>query len=229
MKTAERKQARTLRAARGLSIREIAALLGVSKASVSVWVRDIELTNAQREGLASRNPALDPNFNGSRTMARRALGARLACQADGRALGRRGDPDFVAGCMLFWAEGSRDRNAVKFTNSDPEMLAYFMRFLRRYFAVSDDMVTVWCNLFADHAERRVEIEQYWLDKLELPRASLGKSTVNVYSKHSSKLRKNVLPYGTCRVSVHRTSIVQSLYGAIQELGGFDRPHWATMV
>jgi hypothetical protein len=203
-------------------------VLGVSQSSVSVWVRDIELASAQREALASRNPALDPAFNGSRTRARRALTQRLAYQAEGRRLALREGPEFVAGCMLFWAEGSRDRNAVKFTNSDPAMMAFFMRFLRSHFAVTDDIVTVWCNLFADHLERRQEIEQFWFDTLNLPRSSLGKSTVNIYSKHSSKLRKNVLPYGTCRVSVYRTRIVQMLYGAIQELAGFDRPYWATM-
>jgi hypothetical protein len=49
--------------------------------------------------------------------------------------------------------------------------------------------------------------------------------VNVYSKYSQKKRQNKLPYGTCRVSVYRTRIVQAIYGAIQEYGGFDRPEW----
>jgi hypothetical protein len=90
------------------------------------------------------------------------------------------------------------------------------------------MVTVWCNLFADQAESCHQIEQFWLDTLGLPRSSLGKSTVNVYSKYSNKLRRNMLPYGTCRIAVYRTRIVQALYGAIQEFAGFERPHWATM-
>jgi transposase-like protein len=228
MKTAERARAVELRRAQGLSIREIASLLQVSRNSVSRWVRDVELTLAQREALASRNPALNPEFNASRDRARRALAERLRYQAEGRALARRGDAEFTSGCMLFWAEGSRLRNAVKFTNSDPEMMSFFMRFLRSQFGVTDDMVSVWCNLFADHAARCEEVEQFWLDTLELPRTSLGKSTVNVYSKDSKKLRQNVLQYGTCRISVYRTRIAQMLYGAIQELGGFERPEWATM-
>jgi hypothetical protein len=36
---------------------------------------------------------------------------------------------------------------------------------------------------------------------------------------------NRLPYGTCRLSVHSTAIVQHIYGAIQEYAGFDRPEW----
>jgi transcriptional regulator with XRE-family HTH domain len=86
MKTEERLRARELRAARGLSIREIASILDVSRGTVSVWVRDIELTSAQRETLAVRNPALNPSFNGSELRARRALDARLEYQAEGRAL-----------------------------------------------------------------------------------------------------------------------------------------------
>ena len=127
--------------------------------------------------------------------------------------------------MLFWAEGSNRRNGVRFTSSDPAMVRFFLEFLRRYFDFPDDAVRVTCNLFADHVGRQREIEHFWLELLELPRTCLCKSTVNVYSKHSQKKRKNKLPYGTCRLVVNRTSVVQSIYGSIQEYAGFDRPQW----
>ena len=34
--------------------------------------------------------------------------------------------------MLYWAEGSKRRNCVEFTNSDPDMMRRFVKFLRRY-------------------------------------------------------------------------------------------------
>ena len=86
-------------------------------------------------------------------------------------------------------------------------------------------MTLYCNLFADHLERQNKIEQYWLDRLGLPPSSLRKSTVNTYSKYSLKKRANKLPYGTCKLAVHSTQIVQTIYGSIQEYGGFDRPEW----
>jgi hypothetical protein len=49
--------------------------------------------------------------------------------------------------------------------------------------------------------------------------------VNVYSKHSQKKRKNKLPYGTCKLVYNDTATAQSIYGAIQEYAGFDRPAW----
>jgi hypothetical protein len=54
---------------------------------------------------------------------------------------------------------------------------------------------------------------------------LRKPTVNVYSKYSKKKRRNRLPYGTVRVCVHSTAVVQSIYGAIREYAGFERPGW----
>jgi hypothetical protein len=105
------------------------------------------------------------------------------------------------------------------------MVRLFVRFLREYFAVRDDEIRITCNLFADHLERQKETEQFWLDTAGVPAACLRKSTVNIYSKYSKKRRRNRLPYGTCEVTVSRTRIVQSIYGAIQEYGGFERPEW----
>ena len=105
------------------------------------------------------------------------------------------------------------------------MARYFVNFLRSYYDAQDRDFRVTCNLFADHLERQREVEQFWLDTLRLPRSCLCKSTVNVYSKHSQKKRRNKLPHGTIRIGVHSTAIVQSIYGAIQEYGGFDRPEW----
>jgi hypothetical protein len=49
--------------------------------------------------------------------------------------------------------------------------------------------------------------------------------VNTYSKYSQKKRTNKLPYGTTALTVHSTRVLQTIYGSIQEYGGFDRPQW----
>jgi AcrR family transcriptional regulator len=224
MKTAERDMARKLRR-EGMSVREIERRVGVAKSSVSHWVRDIELSAEQRGELAARNGRHPNQLAGARRSSARHRAMRAGYQARGRELARRDDPLFAAGCMLYWAEGGKGRNAALLTNADPEVLRFFVRFLRRYFAVPDEQMNVYCNLFADHLPQQQEVEQFWLDTLELPASSLRKSQVNVYSKYSQKKRQNRLPYGTCRVAVHRTHVVQAIYGAIQEIGGFERPEW----
>jgi transcriptional regulator with XRE-family HTH domain len=225
MKTQERMEARRLRREQGLPIKVIARRLGVAVSSVSVWVRDVELTAAQHEALRALNPAYNHQRNGWKTNSTRFRARRVAYQEGGRQLARRYEPLHIAGCMLYWAEGSRARNQIRFTNSDPEMVRFFVHFLRAYFELEESDIRLTCNLFADHLERQEEIERFWLETAGLPGSCLCRSTVNTYSKYSQKKRQNKLPYGTCRVTVSRTRVAQSIYGAIQEYVGFERAAW----
>lgn len=223
VKTNEREAARRIRVAEGGSIKEIAERLSVSPSSVSLWVRDIELSAEQRLVLEQRG--LGGRLIGAARNRERGQLRRRASQLEGRERAQARDPQHMAGCMLFWAEGSRARNTVCFTNSDPAMVRFFIDFLVEALDVSRDSVRININLFADHRARQSTIENFWLMRLDLPPGCLRSSTVNTYSRYSQKKRTNRLPYGTCRVVVHSTHLVHNLYGAIQEYGGFDRPEW----
>jgi transposase-like protein len=225
MKTEERELARTIRREEGAPIKEIARRVGVAASSVSRWVRDIKLTQAQEQELLRRNPAYNRQLSGTAIQAANRRAERVAYQEAGRRLAVQGDRCHVAGCMLYWAEGEKDRNALRFYNSDPEMVRFFVCFLKKCFDLRDDEIKITCNLFADHIQRQHEIEQFWLDVAQLPGRSLCKSYVNAYSKHSKKKRTNRLPYGTVRVTVCRTRVVQSIFGSIQEYAGFEREAW----
>jgi transcriptional regulator with XRE-family HTH domain len=225
VKTRERELARKIRREEGAPINEIARRVGVAKSSVSCWVRDIELTPAQREALLQRNPAFNRQLSGWTKMAARRRAEREAYQEDGRQRARRKEPGFVAGCMLYWAEGAKERNQLQFSNSDPAMARFFVDFVRQNFDLAPDDIRITCNLYADHLEKQTEIERFWLETLGLTPKSLRKSVVNVYSKYSQRKRVGNLPYGTCRVVVSRTWVAQTIFGAIQEIGGFTREAW----
>ncbi len=225
VKTRERERARDLRRLEGRSIKDIARRLNVSQSSVSLWVRDIELTPAQHEILRMQNPTYNQLLSGRGIAAANRRRERLAAQEDGRRLAQCADSLHVAGCMLYWAEGSKKRNQLSFSNSDPAMIRFFLRFLRAYFDLRDEDIRITCHLYADHQERQSEIERFWLDTAGLPNSSLRTSIVNVYSKHSLRKRRNILPYGTCHVVVSRTAVTQSIFGAIQEYASFERPEW----
>jgi len=225
MKTEERERARTMRRDEGAPIKEIARRVGVAASSVSRWVRDIELTAAQEQELLRRNPAYNRQVSGTAIQAANRRAERVAYQEEGRSLALRGDSCHVAGCMLYWAEGEKDRNALRFYNSDPEMVRFFVFFLKTYFELRDEEIRITCNLFADHVRRQREIEQFWLEVAQLPDCSLGKSYVNVYSKHSKKSEPTGFPTGPCGSLWCRTRVVQSIFGSIQEYAGFEREAW----
>ena len=113
---------------------------------------------------------------------------------------------------------------MKLMNSDPDLLALFVRFLRECYKVPPDRIVLTVNCHLNNGLPLEQIEAWWLDRLGLPAASPRKSTVNAPSS-ASRWRRNVLVYGTARVTVHSTAIVQSIYGAIQEYAGIERPEW----
>lgn len=225
VKTEERHLARRLRRERGLPVREIAGIVGVSVSSVSLWVRDVPLTPKQEAALDARNPVRSGQRLGTVNNSRRCRELRVAAQQDGRERARAGDADFIAGAMLYWAEGSKRRNTVAFTNADADLVAVFIRFLRIFYVVADDRVTLSVNCFVENGLTIEAIQDWWLERLDLPAACLRKPAVNRLSSASKRLKGHILPYGTARVCVHSTSIVQSISGAIQEYAGIDRPEW----
>jgi hypothetical protein len=192
---------------------------------VSLWVRDIPLTEEQIAELQSRSATSPGQLAGAAANVTLGRARRRSYQREGRASISSADPLHLAGCMLFWAEADKHRNSVRIANSDPELLRLFVSFLRNCYEADVSRISISCNLFADHVARQREIEAFWLRTLGLPRSCLRKSIVNVYSKYSQKKRRNKLPFGTCKVAYNDTRTVQSIYGAIQEYAGFDRPKW----
>ena len=208
----------------GASVKEIAAAVEASKSSVSGWVADIEITAEQRARLDDRVRANGGRLEAYRARSERARHERQSAQEHGRRLAGSGEALHLAGSMLYWAEGTKSRNTVIFTNSDPDMVVFFLEFLRRCYDVVDEQVALTINCFVDNGLSLHEIEAWWLARLDLPASCLRKATVNTPSRASKKVRAP-LRYGTARIAVGSTFIVQSIYGAIQEYVGCQRPEW----
>ncbi len=224
MKPQARTEARRLRREEGLAITEIAQRLDVAKSSVSNWVRDIPLTDAQQAALKAHYTHYESQHQGSRAVIRKYRALRQHYQAEGRAKAREGDPLHLAGCMLYWAEGRKSRNSLTLVNSDPQMLVFYMRFLRSCLDVTDSDIQIRISCYSESEDATARIVAYWFDLLGLPCDCLKQIIVN-RRPNSSQQRGRKLNYGTCEVAVHRTSQVQHVLGAIQEYAGMDKPEW----
>lgn len=205
----------------GAPVRRIAGTLGVSVSSVAAWTRDIELTPEQRTANLARAAAVrGPAWSEKNRLRRRSY------QQEGRARARRGEPLHIAGCMLYWAEAKKGRNAAVLSNSDPAMCTLFCRFMRECFAVSSDRLTFSINVYTNNGRSIDEIEAFWLDTLDLPPSSARKHMTNHFPTSSSGKKRDKLPNGVCTIRVAKsTRIVQHIYGAIQEYAGIECPEW----
>jgi transposase-like protein len=223
MKPWEREESRRLRQEDGLSVKEIARHLGVSKSSVSLWVRDIQLTDEQLATLEYRHHNHANQRNGSRAVAEKYRALRRKYQEEGRQKARDRDPLHIAGCMLYWGEGSKTKN-LELANSDPDLVQFYMKFLRESLDIRNSEINIRIYCYTNNGLSVSEIEDFWLNSLTLSQKSLRKAVTNLRPR-SSEQKGRILKYGMCRVAVHRVSALHHVLGAIQEYTGIDKPEW----
>jgi len=101
---------------------------------------------------------------------------------------------WLAGIMLYWAEGSKQKEtnvsvAVKFSNSDPIMLCFFIMWLKKYLKVADDEIVFEMFIHENHKEKKDDFINYWSKTLNYP---VSKFDRVYYKKHNLKTkRKNI--------------------------------------
>ncbi|GGX77272.1 hypothetical protein GCM10010324_23460 [Streptomyces hiroshimensis] len=129
-KTELQSRARELRRA-GRTYDEIVAELGVSKSSVSLWVRDLPKPDRKRAHAKLMAEARREPLRRARELKRRQ--AKEAAKGE---IGRLADRElFIAGIALYWAEGTKSKphhtsERVVFVNSDPDMISLYLAWLR---------------------------------------------------------------------------------------------------
>jgi transcriptional regulator with XRE-family HTH domain len=169
-KTYEQARARDLRS-EGWTYTEIMEALGVSKSSVSLWCRDVRV---DEEALAARrrNRYLIGN-QGARQRGPNRLQRVKQAEIDrlnvegAERIGTLADRDLlIAGAALYAGEGSKRDGAVRFTNSDPRMIALFLRWFRLCFSVDESRLRL--RLYLHEGLDLVEANEFWADLTAIP-------------------------------------------------------------
>jgi hypothetical protein len=160
-----RAKARDLRK-QGLDHEEIVAELGVSKSSVSLWVRDMprppglsyeECRKRSAEGVRRYWAAQRPIREAESEAARAASAAQI---------GQLSDREFIiAGAIAHWCEGTKNKpyrrsDRVSFMNSDPGLIRFFLRFLEAAGVAQDQLIF---RVFVHESADIGEAQRFWLE------------------------------------------------------------------
>lgn len=151
-----RLEARELRN-KGLGIKTIAHKLKVSSSSVSLWCHDIALSSEQIIELERRSH--DPQYGRRIEYTQRLREIKnkkiqLLLEEGKREIGATTKRElFIAGVALYWAEGFKKDNLVGFSNSDPPMIAIFIKWLHL------------CGVAKNRLKFRVGVNEAYRDKV----------------------------------------------------------------
>ena len=205
-KLAEREKARELRAG-GMSLLAIAQELGVSKSSVSLWVRDMDVTIEQRRGgwWTKGNPHPATIRKNAQIERMNQLGVERLGELDEQAF-------LAAGAALYAGEGSKTDGEVLFANSDPRLIVFFLVWFRRFFDVDESRLRVRLYLH-DGLDLAAAID-YWSHLTAIPPAQFHKPYRAVAD---GSIRHNKHEYGCVGVRYGCAGTHREVMGLVRAL------------
>lgn len=224
-KSKEKNQALKLRH-QGKSMKEISEKLGISKSTVSLWCRDVQLTPQQIKKLYARSA--ECGYEGRMKGARMQYERRLKRIADGKSMGLRRIKQLskrdllIAGLALYWGEGSKKQRNVKFINSDPEVIKFIMKWFREIWKIDESRFTLTVGINEIHKYRVNEVEQYWSDITNVPREQFRKVSL-IRVKNKKNYKNFPVYYGTLSIYIRKAAeIYYQTMGLIDALGRLSK-------
>ncbi len=202
-----RDKARELRA-EGLNYNQITARLGVSKSSVSLWVRDLPVPprlsyeeNRRRSAEGARQYwASERRVREARRENERAAAAAEIGELTGREI-------LIAGAIAYWCEGAKSKPhrqlyCVVFVNSDPGLIRLFLRFLDTAGVPRSNLVfTVCIHESGDVAAAK----QFWLEVTGANSKQFNKPSLKRHNPKTTRRNVGEDYHGCLRIGVHQSN------------------------
>jgi transcriptional regulator with XRE-family HTH domain len=202
-----RARARELRT-QGLDYEEIADALGVSKSSVSLWVRDLpvpsrlsyqECRKRSAEGTDRYWAAERPVRAAARAATREAAATQIGALTDRELL--------IAGAIAYWCEGGKSKSYTRsdrviFINSDPALIVFFMRFLE---IAGAPRASLRFRVYIHETASVEAAQRFWQDVTGVTADQFATPTLK---RHNPKtVRKNVgdTYHGCLRIDVRQSA------------------------
>ena len=163
----------------GKSIKEIASLIGVSKGTVSLWCRDIELTKTQLENLMNRqeNGLKQGQINAAliKRRLRKEKAERYYREGLARMANLSDKEQFIAGLALYLAEGAKKERRIKFINSDPKIIKFAVDWFIKFFQLPRERFIFSIIINEMHRNREEVVKNFWSKYLDVPLSQFRKS------------------------------------------------------
>lgn len=217
IKASKKKGAIALRK-QGFSYREILKQIPVAKSTLSLWLRSIGLSKKQKQRLTKKRLDAAKRGGAKRHMVRmhELIRTRLEAKKEVPALSKR--ERWLIGTLLYWAEGSKEKEYgsatnIKFSNSDPSMILLFRKWLEEFHFIPGKQIKY--ELYIHEKSDWKRAKRYWASRL-----SILPKEIRVYFKpHNAKpKRKNIGKeyHGLIRMHVLGTSyLVRKISGWVE--------------
>jgi transcriptional regulator with XRE-family HTH domain len=198
----------------GLSVKEIEKKLKVSRSSVSLWVRDIRLTQKQIEKLYLNKKT--GQLKGSIVAAMNKIKTRETItktlieegEKEIRKISQR--DKFIAGVMLYFAEGEKSGEHINFSNSNSQAIKFMIDWFQEFCKIPEEKIR--CSLYLHDNLNESKAKKYWSTLTKIPLSQFRKSYI--VRNNPNRLRKTKNIYGVLRIGTSNVNLHRKIMGWI---------------
>jgi len=183
----------------GYSYREISKELNLPKSSLSHWLSDLVLSDAEITLLRERNYI---NMSQGRlNAAAKNTERRIEREKTASNIAKRefelhiNDSFFAVGVTMYWAEGAKKNGYFQFVNSDPAMISLMMKWIEKFLKI--DKSALKYRLFIHKPYADENLEEFWSAIVQVPAANFHST---VYKPTPHLIKKNPNYKGCFRIS-----------------------------
>lgn len=158
---------------KGYSLSEIVAKIGVAKSSVSVWVRNVFLSDKARRRLLTKIKLGQLISAENKRQRTQKIIDNYRRQAIREVVRKSLDKIYkkIMCSLLYWCEGSKDYyKGVYFANSDPRLVKTFLQLFRESFDLNEKRFRACVHLHQYH--NSMKQLKFWSDITKFPKVNL---------------------------------------------------------
>lgn len=193
----KKQQAISLRKS-GKSYSQIKQLVGVSKSTLSNWLKSMPLSDGRIRILRDWNEKRIENFRSTMRQKKEARLAKIYSEEKMNILPLSERELFLAGLFLYWGEGGKTAEArLVISNTNPAVIKFFIRWLS-VLKVSKDKLRIYMHLYRDMNTKK-ELN-FWAKTLDIPLQQFQKPYIK-NSALSGLTYKNGFNHGTCNAMI----------------------------
>ena len=220
----------------GRSYREIRAVVPVSKSTLSLWLKDVPISEEQAALLNQMRIDAGQRRATALKARRIATQQRIWKQAAGQ-IGTLSDRELlIAGVIAYWAEGAKAKpwravERLQFVNSDPTMIRLFIQWLRLLGVTLDDLI------FRISIHENADYQQalrFWADEVGVSQSVFRRPTLKKHNPRTVRKNSGSTYVGCLTINVRRSTelyrwVTGWYEGIIEALGPGVTAAWRLLV
>lgn len=179
-----------------LSVQRIGGILSLSTSKI---YRSLDMAGIPRRGISEAVTDWHVHENGKKLF---SLKQKLSPEEEKLK---------IAGIMLYWGEGSKKNGTVALSNSDPKMIVFFLKFLRKICGVSETRLRITLHFYED--QDPLALMKFWSKVTHIPLKHIHKPHLH---KRSFGTYKTLSKYGTVAVAYSDKKLFDIINGWIGE-------------